>query len=326
MNVSVLFPGQGSQSTGMGKFLYDQFHQAKLIFEEASDAIQINMAKLCFEGSEGDLALTENTQPALVTVSSAFWKVLATETPIRPFAFAGHSVGEYSALVAAGALSVTQSVQAVRLRGRSMQAAVPVGVGSMIALLGLDDASAFELCERARNEHFNQTGQKSVLSPANFNAPGQIVLSGHQSCIDFLRSQIKTELFPENFRKAKLIPLNVSAPFHCELMLPAERVMSDFLESLQIKEASTPVYQNVVAKPVRSSQELRSHLVRQVSRSVLWTASINQMIADGSSHFIECGSGKVLAGLGKKIRSDIPVLGAHSLEEFRALEKWIAFS
>ena len=324
MNFSVLFPGQGSQSPGMGKFLYDQFQRAKWVFEEASDAIQINMAKLCFEGSESALALTENTQPALVTVSSAFWKVLASETPLKPVSFAGHSVGEYSALVAADSLSVTQALKAVRLRGQSMQEAVPVGEGGMIALLGLDDASVLDLCDRTRSEYLKQTGRKSVLSAANFNAPGQVVLSGHQSCIDFLKTQIKTPLFPENLQKAKLIPLNVSAPFHCELMLPAEKIMGEFLETIEIQEASAPVYQNVVAQPVRSGSELRSHLIQQVSRSVLWSASINKMISDGSSHFIECGSGKVLAGLGKKIRSEVPVLGANSLEEFRALEKWIS--
>lgn len=210
---AVIFPGQGSQHPGMGKYLYDQFKIAQLVFEESSDALRKDMKKLCFEGSDQDLALTENTQPALVTVSTATWKCLREETGVAPIAFAGHSVGEYSALVAAGAIGFQDAVRAVKLRGQEMQKAVPVGEGGMCAVMGLQESQVLELCKVTVEKLREETQAEAVLSPANFNAPGQVVISGHLNAIQFLRDKIKTEIYPEELRKTKLIPLNVSAPF-----------------------------------------------------------------------------------------------------------------
>lgn len=318
MKVSILFPGQGSQFPGMGKFLYENFRVSQLVFEEASDAIQLDLKKLCFEGSEQDLALTENTQPAILTVSVATWKALNSEVDFKPTFMAGHSVGEYPALVVAGAIQFSDAIKGVQLRGRSMQQAVPVGVGGMCAVLGLDDDSVRVLCELAVQEFQAQTQMKAILSPANFNAPGQVVISGHQKCLEFLKEKIKSEIFPEGLRKAKLIPLNVSAPFHCDLMLPAEEIMGTYLKNIPWTDASTPIVQNVVAEPLLKAESLRLNLVQQVSRSVRWTESVRKMVMSGSTHFIECGAGKVLAGLGKKIQPEIPVLGTGQFEDFRS--------
>lgn len=320
ISTSVIFPGQGSQFPGMGKYLFDNFQKAKPIFEEASDALHLDLKKLCFDGSEKDLALTENTQPALLTVSTVTWNCLKEESGLKPLAFAGHSVGEYAALVAAGSLKFSDALRAVRLRGQEMQKAVPVGIGGMMAVLGMDAASVQALCQKTIQEMALQLNKDVVLSPANFNAPGQVVISGHQSAIAFLKENLKTEIYDENLRKAKLIPLNVSAPFHCSLMKPAEKAMADHFQKIPFSDASpVQVVQNTTATAVSSAYELKKNLTEQVSACVLWATSIEKMVKMGSTRFVECGSGKVLAGLGKKISAESVFLTTSTLEDFQNL-------
>ena len=214
---SALFPGQGSQSVGMGRFLFENFTEARSTFEEASDSLSLNFKKLCFEGPESDLQLTENTQPALLLVSTATHRVVQSTTGIKFEAAAGHSVGEYAAVVAAQAVKFSDALRAVRVRGQAMQRAVPVGQGGMIAVLGLTDPQVETLCQWAEST----SGLKPV-EPANFNAPGQVVISGSQAGLEWLRANAKADLFQlapgESAPRMKMIPLAVSAPFHCSLI------------------------------------------------------------------------------------------------------------
>jgi [acyl-carrier-protein] S-malonyltransferase len=211
-----VFPGQGSQFSGMGRFLYDEFTAVHPIFEEASDALHVDLKKLCFEGRDADLALTENTQPCLLLVSSATHRVLADEFGFAPKMMAGHSIGEYAAVVAAASLGFADAIRAVRRRGQAMQSAVPVGVGGMTAVMGLNAEQILKLCKWAETESGD-----GPIEPANINAPGQIVISGKKSALDWLQANFKPEVFPD-FPRVKFIPLKVSAPFHCSLMKPAQ--------------------------------------------------------------------------------------------------------
>lgn len=312
-----LFPGQGSQHPGMGRFLFDNFTIAKQTFEEASDAIGVDLKKLCFEGSEADLTLTENTQPCLTVVSTATERVLRSEIPFKMTAVAGHSVGEYSALVAAGSITLTHAVQAVRLRGQAMQSAVPVGQGGMAAVMGLDETQIQILCEKA-----NQAVPSGKISPANFNSPGQIVISGSQNNLQWLIENYQPEMLgAEGPKRVKFIPLQVSAPFHCELMRPAENTMREFLKNIEFQNAKIPVVQNLNAKAVQNAQELRENLIRQVTGSVRWQQSIIEMKSMNINQLVEAGCGKTLAGLVKKIDSEaFTVFNVNSLEDFRLLQ------
>lgn len=297
----LLFPGQGSQHSGMGKYLVDQFGAiAKPVFEEASDAIGINLAKLCWEGSDADLALTENTQPTLVTVSIATLRVLESEYGISSVkAVAGHSVGEYSALVAAGAISFRDAVVATRLRGQAMQSAVPVGVGGMAAVLGLDAGQVQELCEIAV-----QKSGFGPLSAANFNSPGQIVISGHKKAIDWaLGNKEWSTLFQRTPapQRVKLIALAVSAPFHCAMMKPAEEKMIGVLNEITFHSARIPVLQNVHASLESKASILKDNLIAQICAPVLWEPSMRVILQNHWRMGIEVGCGKVLSGLWKKI-------------------------
>lgn len=314
--LSLLFPGQGSQSPGMGKFLVDQFKVAAQTFEEGSDALGLNLRKLCFEGDEKTLSLTENTQPALLCVSTATWRVLKSEFNLQPKAAAGHSIGEYAALVAAGSLNYTDAMRAVRIRGQAMQSAVPVGEGGMTAVLGLDDEQVRFLCEWACKE----TGSGPV-SPANFNSPGQVVISGSQKVLNWLKENFKAELIPGDAKRAKLIPLTVSAPFHCDLMKPAEERMAQVLNDIAFLNAQFPVVQNFTAEMVEDASHLRTNLVRQISAPVLWTQSIKKLRSRGFATALECGHGKVLAGLVKKIDPDFKVWSTQSLEDIKLIEE-----
>lgn len=332
-NWGAIFPGQGSQHSGMGKFLFENFKEAREVFEEASEAIKLDLKKLCFEGSEEELALTKNTQPALLTVSTATFRVIQSLTDFKPAAGAGHSIGEYAALVTSHALSLADATRAVRRRGEAMQEAVPVGTGAMAAIMGLDSKQVIELCQYVEQ----QTGEKP-LEPANFNCPGQIVVSGKKSLVDWIAANTAKALadLPSlSGARIKVIPLKVSAPFHCSLMQPAEKVMREFLETqVTFKDANFPVVQNFVATPVTEAQTLRENVIRQISAPVRWIECVEQLWSLGATQLIEFGSGKVLSGLVKKIAgqssphiasagidsANLRTFNLNSLEELKSLE------
>ena len=315
---TLLFPGQGSQQPGMGRFLFENFKVAQEAFEESSEALKQDMKKLCFEGTEADLALTENTQPALLLVSTATQRVLRKDFNVKVEAAAGHSIGEYAALVAANVIRFDEALRAVRTRGQAMQSAVPVGQGGMVALLGLEPDQAQILCEyTVKNSGFGP------LSPANFNCPGQIVISGSQKAIDWLKDNFKPEIiFTEAPRRAKMIPLQVSAPFHCEMMKPAEEKMRQVLTAMEFNKADFPIVQNFHAKMESEGSVLRENLIRQVSAPVRWTQSMEVLKSLGHSKMIECGAGKVLQGLLKKIDGEFfQVATTTSLEDIKNIEE-----
>lgn len=311
-----LFPGQGSQAPGMGSFLFENFETARHTFEEASDAISFDLKKLCFQGSVEELALTENTQPALLTVSTATARVLTQDLGLKPSVTAGHSIGEYAAVVLAGSMSFSDAVRAVRVRGQAMQSAVPVGQGGMTATLGLNEEQVQFLCQWA----VQQSGQ-GPLSPANYNSDGQIVISGNQKTLDWLKSNFKADVLPGETRRAKLIPLQVSAPFHCEMMKPAQEKMQQFLGEVVFHDAKFAVIQNVHAKTETAASELRRNLVLQVSAPVKWTQSMHTLKSLGVSQCFEVGHGSVLKGLLKKIDGDFfNVHSTSSLDDLKAIE------
>ena len=291
--LAFIFPGQGSQHAGMGRELAENFPTAKAVFDEADAALGFAISKLCFNGPEEDLQLTANTQPAILTASTATYRVLS-EHGIKPDFVAGHSLGEYSALVAAGALSLTDAVKVVRRRGELMQEAVPVGVGAMAAILGLDAAKVAEACKVA--------AEGQICSPANFNTPVQTVIAGHKEAVE--RACTKCT----EFGAKRAIQLKVSAPFHCALMMPAQEQLTPTLNATTFCDLATPLVNNVDAAAVASGAVAREGLIRQVSSSVHWTASIEKMIAEGVGTFIEVGPGKVLCGLVKSISRDVKLM------------------
>lgn len=314
MKTVLLFPGQGSQQIGMGQYLYNQYDIARELFQQASDAIGVDMKKLCFDSSDSELAQTENTQPALLLVSTVTQKVLRNLKNIEVQAVAGHSIGEYAALVAAEAIQFSDAMKAVRRRGQSMQEAVPVGQGAMAAVLGLADQQVVELCKQVKEK-----SSLGPLSPANFNCPGQIVISGSSVAMNWLKENTQQiELSPE-VKKIKLIPLNVSAPFHCEMMLPAENKMRDVLNNIEFKNSQIPVLQNFTAKFHTQANELRENLIRQVSAPVRWTESLQLLVENQMLTMIECGVGSVLKGLAKKTDESIIVYNTSKFEEFEQI-------
>ena len=311
-----VYPGQGSQSPGMGAFLYEEFEVARRFFEMASDAINLDLKKLCFTGSIQELALTENTQPALLTVSMATTQVIQEITGLVPSLTAGHSVGEYASLVLGGVISFQAAVKAVQLRGQSMQNAVPEGQGGMVAVLGLTEEQVHFLCRWAcENSGF------SPLSPANYNCEGQIVISGNQKVLNWLKDHFNPEILPGSPRRAKLIPLQVSAPFHCEMMLPAQDAMAEFFNSISFQDSKLPVIQNVTAKLEKNGELLKKNLITQISGAVKWTQTMQEFKLQNCSTIIECGHGAVLKGLFKKSDADyFKVYCTNSLEDLKALE------
>lgn len=321
MNWGSIFPGQGSQHPGMGKFLFDNFNEAKLRFEEASDALNLNFKKLCFEGSEEELQLTKNTQPALLLVSTISFEVVKKNTGFKSIASAGHSIGEYAALVTSNALGFTEALLAVRSRGEAMQTAVPLGEGAMCAVLGMTETQVRETCKWAEAN----SGFKPI-EPANFNSPDQVVISGSAKAMDWLRENYKNAVStnPELSHlpsRAKFIPLKVSAPFHCSMMKPAEDIMRAVLEKINFKNIEYPVIQNYNAKPTLAASELRENIIRQISSPVLWTQCVESIRDIGALNLVEFGSGKILAGLVKKIDSEkLKTFNLNSLEDFKLLE------
>ncbi len=291
MSIALVFPGQGSQAVGMGKALADAFPAAKAVFDEADEALGGGLSSLMWDGPAESLTLTENAQPALLTMSVAVLRVLQAEAGIdlkKDVAFvAGHSLGEYSALTAAGAFSLPDAVRLVRLRGQSMQKAVPVGVGAMAALLGLEYEQAVAVADEA--------AQGQVCQAANDNGGGQVVVSGDKAAVERAVEIAKAK----GAKRAML--LQVSAPFHCALMKPAADVMADALTKITVNAPAVPLIANVVAGPITDPAEIRKRLVEQVTGTVRWRECVAYMAGQGVTAFYEIGAGKVLSGLVKRI-------------------------
>ena len=307
MKTALLFPGQGSQKVGMGKALAAEFPAARRVFEEADDALGAPLSRLCWEGPEADLVRTENGQPAILTTSIATLRAVEAEVgPLEFDAAAGHSLGEWSALVAAGALEFATAVRLVRLRGRAMQEAVPEGQGAMAAVLGLDAAAVSELCAEA--------SQGQVVEPANFNGGGQVVISGHAGAVERAIAGAKAK------GAMRAVPLRVSAPFHCSLMQPAAERVAESLAGVEIAPLRVPVVSNVEATPNQDPARVKDLLVRQVTAPVRWEESIQRLAADGVGRALELGCGSVLRGLVKRIAKDMAVQSVGEPGEVRQLE------
>ena len=300
--LAFLFPGQGSQYPGMGRELAERYPVAGAVFEEADRALGFSLSALCFHGPEEQLKLTEHTQPAILACSVACFRVLEGRG-VLPDYVAGHSLGEYSGLVAAGALSFADAVQTVRNRGRYMQEAVPVGTGAMAAITRLSLAAVEEVCREA--------AQGEVVSPANINSPEQIAISGHDGAV-----RRAVELARQRgARRALLLP--VSAPFHCALMKPAQERLAADLEKLRFDDLRFPLINNLGAQEIGSAAEARAGLIGQVSAPVLWEQSIRKLVSLGVSRFVEVGPGKVLSGLLRQIDAS---LAAFQVQDAASLE------
>ncbi|MEM6617081.1 MAG: ACP S-malonyltransferase [Pseudomonadota bacterium] len=298
MALSLIFPGQGSQAVGMGRSLSDAFPSAKTVFEEVDEALGENLTRVMWDGPIETLTLTKNAQPALMACSLGAMRVLESEVGFSLEdacrSVAGHSLGEYSALAAAGSLSIADTARLLRIRGEAMQAAVPVGQGAMAAILGLDIEAIESIAAEAAGDE--------ICAAANDNAPGQVVVSGNAAAIDRAIALAKEQ------GAKRALPLPVSAPFHCALMAPAADVMAEALANVSIKPPLVPLFSNVKAGPISDPEEIRTKLVEQVTGAVRWRESIQAMFADGTTTFLEVGTGKVLSGLVKRIDRAATVL------------------
>lgn len=300
-----LFPGQGSQYSGMGKDLAENFPVAKQVFGEANDALGFDLAAMCFSGSEDELKLTANTQPAILTTSIAALRVLEQETDLRPAFAAGHSLGEYSALVSVGALTLADAVKTVRQRGTFMQEAVPVGVGAMAAIMGIDAPELTQICRQA--------AEGEIVAPANFNSPGQIVIAGHATAVE------RAMTLAKEAGAKRALPLPVSAPFHSALMEPAAKRLAEVLETVAVGEFACPVVGNVEAAPYQDAERVKPLLVEQVCAAVRWDESVLKMKELGVTNYIEIGPGKVLSGLAKRIAKGSTVQNIADVDSLKKL-------
>lgn len=303
-----VFPGQGSQTVGMGKELYERFESAKAVFDSADEALGFSITKLCFEGPEEELRKTYNTQPAILTMSVACYQVLK-EHGIEPDIVAGHSLGEYSALVAAGSLEFADAVRLVRKRGQFMQEAVPLGEGSMAAILGVDRDLVVEICQKAQQE-------VGAVQAVNFNCPGQIVIAGQAAAVEKAVELLKAA----GAKRAVMLP--VSAPFHSTLMQPAAQRLAVELDKITVKDAAIPVVANINGKIIKTSEEIKASLVEQAANPVLWEDCVAQIVNQGASQFVEVGPGKVLCGFTKKIAKDATNL---NVEDLASLQKTLDY-
>ncbi|HUD23600.1 MAG TPA: ACP S-malonyltransferase [Acidobacteriaceae bacterium] len=324
--IAYLFPGQGSQSVGMGRDLYANFAAARAVFDEADEALGFALSQIVFEGPEETLRLTEHTQPAILTVSTAAVRVLTEALGFAPKFAAGHSLGEYSAHVAAGTLTFADAVRAVRLRGRYMQQAVPAGEGAMAAILGLDPGLIRVICEQVEDQLTPLPGDpealkfvpgSAVVSPANLNSPGQTVISGAVAAVERAAELCKQA----GAKRAVMLP--VSAPFHCKLMQPAQEALAKDLAGVEFRDPAFPVAANVSAALITSGSAARDALVAQVTGAVRWVECIELLTAQGVTQFIEVGPGRVLSGLLKQIvgKDAAPAL---NVEDSTSLEKTLA--
>ncbi|PPA88222.1 [acyl-carrier-protein] S-malonyltransferase [Brevibacillus laterosporus] len=309
--LAFVFPGQGSQFVGMGAQLCEESSAAKAIFSQADEALGFSLSHLCFEGPEEELRLTVNTQPAILTMSVAVLKVLQEKCPdLKPDFVAGHSLGEYSALAAAGAISFTDAVKTVQARGQFMEQAVPAGQGAMAAVLNMDRQNLRSICEQV-----TEAGYPVQL--ANMNCPGQIVISGSAEGVE------KAGVLAKEAGAKRVMPLNVSGPFHSSLMQPAAELLQAVLADIEINDANVSVVTNVTARPVTKSSEITTSLVEQVSSPVLWEDSVAWMIEQGVTTFVEIGPGKVLAGLVKKIAPKEANIKIFSLQDMDSLTEFV---
>jgi [acyl-carrier-protein] S-malonyltransferase len=300
--IAFLFPGQASQYPGMGRELAEKFPAARAAFDEADEALGLKISRICFEGTEDELRQTQNTQPAMLTASVAAWRVLESRG-VRPDYVAGHSLGEYSALVAAGCLEFSDAVRVVRNRGRYMQEAVPAGVGAMAAIMGLSPGQVQEICEKAADG--------DVVSPANLNSPDQTVISGHAAAI-----KRAVELASQAGAKRAVI-LPVSAPFHCELMQPAQQLLEADLRKTSFAALRIPLVTNVGAETIDKGEDAREALIRQVSLPVRWEDSMRALVEQGVDRFAEVGPGRVLSGLLRQIDRSVLCV---NIEDEKSLE------
>lgn len=305
--VAFVFPGQASQYSGMGKELAERYPAAHAVFEEADKALGFSISKICFEGTEEELKLTPNTQPAILTVSVAAFRVLA-EKGVTPDYVAGHSLGEYSALVAAGSLKFEDAVKVVRKRGTYMQEAVPAGQGSMAAIMGLSPAVVLDVCKRA--------AQGEICTPANLNSPEQTVISGNAGAV-----KRAVEIASQSGAKRAVV-LAVSAPFHSALMMPAQEKLERDLKAIPFADLEMPLVTNVDADTIRKGEEARSALIRQVTMPVRWEESMRMMLDEGVHTFLEVGPGRVLTGLMRQIERSVTTLNVEDEKSLLAtLEK-----
>ncbi len=305
-HIAFIFPGQGSQCLGMCKEFYDRYPAAKAVFQEAGDILHLDMARLCFEGPLDALNLTQNTQPAILTASTAALKCLEQEVSIKPAIMAGHSLGEYTALVAGGALYFKDAVRLVALRGRFMQDAVPQGIGAMAAIIGLAGDVVEEICNSAADD-------KNSVVPANFNSPEQTVISGHKEAVE-RASHLAKE------KKAKrVIPLPVSVPSHSPLMKQAAEKLAKELDAVTIKPLNIPIITNVEARPLSAAELVKIMLEKQLYSPVRWVESVQRMKQEGIETVIEIGPGRVLTGLVKRIDGSIKTMNVEKPEDVKQL-------